>query len=162
MNKLASRFALLALALSAASLASTAFAQDSAPANAGSSSSAMPKHAAPDPQKQAARLTKRLGLSDDQSTKIATILQNRQQQVAAARSDSSLSPQDRRAKVHSIQQDTDSQINAVLTPAQQTQYANMKQQMKQRMQNAHNGGSSSNATHGSDSSSGSSNSDSGN
>jgi periplasmic protein CpxP/Spy len=154
MNKTASRFALLALALSAASLAPAAFAQDNAPASAGSSSSAMPRHAAPDPQKQAARLAKRLGLSDDQSAKITTILQNRQQQLAAARGDSSLSPQDRRAKVRSIQQDTDTQINGVLTPAQQTQYANIKQQMKARMQNAHNGNSPSGNDHGDQSSSG--------
>jgi periplasmic protein CpxP/Spy len=143
MNILASRFALLALALSAAGLAPVAFAQDSAPSGSSSTQSKGPQHAAPDPQKQAARLTKRLGLSDDQTSKITTLLQNQQQQLTAARNDSSLSPQDRRAKLRSIRQNTDSQINTVLTPAQQTQYANMKQQMKERMQNAHNGGSSS-------------------
>ncbi|RDS81488.1 hypothetical protein [Dyella psychrodurans] len=142
MKKFALRFALLALSLSAAGFASSAFAQDSTPADTGSASPAMTRHAAPDPQKQAARLTKRLGLSDDQSSKIATILQNRQQQLATVRGDSSLSPQDRRTKMRSIQQDTDSQINTVLTPAQQTQYANMKQQMRERMQNARNGNSS--------------------
>jgi periplasmic protein CpxP/Spy len=139
MNNFASRFALLALALSAVSVAPLAFAQDNnPPAPAGNASqSSQPMHQAPDPQKQAAHLTKRLGLSDDQSSKIATILQNRQQQIAAVRGDSSLSPQDRRSKVHSIQQDSDSQINAVLTPAQQTQYANMKQMQRQHMQNGH-------------------------
>jgi periplasmic protein CpxP/Spy len=143
MIKFASRFALLALALGAAGFASSAFAQDNAPAGSSSSaSSGMSRHAAPDPQKQAQRLTKRLGLSDDQSSKIATILQNRQQQMEAARSDNSLAPQDRRQKMRSIQQDSDTQINGVLTPAQQTQYANMKQQMRERMQNGHNGGGS--------------------
>jgi periplasmic protein CpxP/Spy len=143
MNTFASRFALLALAVSTVALAPVAFAQDTPPAGADSSQSSGPQHQAPDPQKQAARLAKRLGLSDDQSAKITTILQNQQQQMAAARSDSSLSKQDQHAKMRSIRQDTDTQINAVLTPAQQTQYANMKQQMKERMQNAHNGGSSS-------------------
>jgi periplasmic protein CpxP/Spy len=142
MNTFASRFALLALAAGAITLAPGVFAQTSAPADTGSSQSSGPQHAAPDPQKQAARLTKRLGLSDDQSTKIATILKNQQQQIAAVRGDSSLSQQDQHAKMHSIRHDTDTQINAVLTPAQQTQYANLKQQMKARMQNAHNGGSS--------------------
>jgi periplasmic protein CpxP/Spy len=152
MNRFASRFALLALAFSAIGLAPVAFAQDnSAPTGSTASPSSAPMHAAPDPQKQAARLTKRLGLSDDQSSKIATILQNRQQQLSAARGDTTLSPQDRRSKVRSIQQDSDSQINGVLTPAQQTQYANMKQQMHERMKNAHSQGapSSEQSTNGS-------------
>lgn len=143
MNTFASRFALLALALSAVSLAPVTFAQDNS-SSAGSSSSSpssQPMHQAPDPQKQTARLTKRLGLSDDQSSKLLTILQNRQQQMEAIRGDSSLSQQDRHSKMRSLQQDSDSQINAVLTPAQQTQYANMKQM--QRMQNAHGQDSSS-------------------
>lgn len=138
MNKLASRFVLLGLAVSAITLTPVAFAQDNAPATTStSSSSSAPQHAAPDPQKQAARLTRRLGLSSDQSAKITGILQDRQQQLAAARGDNTLSPQDRRAKVRSIQQGTDSQINAVLTPAQQTQYATMKQNMKNRWQSKH-------------------------
>ena len=65
MNTFASRFALLALALSAVSLAPVTFAQDNS-SSAGSSSSSpssQPMHQAPDPQKQTARLTKRLALS---------------------------------------------------------------------------------------------------
>jgi periplasmic protein CpxP/Spy len=151
MNTFTSRFALLALAISAVTLAPAAFAQDSSSAGTSSAQSSGPQHAAPDPQKQAARLTKKLGLSDDQSSKITSILQNQQQQLAAARSDSSLSKQDLHAKMRSIRQDTDTQINGVLTPAQQTQYASMKQQMKQRMQNAHNGGSPSDGSGDSDS-----------
>jgi periplasmic protein CpxP/Spy len=156
MNTLTSRFALLALALGAVTVAPIAFAQSSAPAGSSSSSaSEQPQHRAPDPQKQAERLTKRLGLSSDQSSKITTILQNQQQQLTAARGDSSLSKQDLHTKLRSIRQATDTQITAVLTPAQQTQYANMKQQMKERAQNAHNGGSSSGNASSSSSSGGS-------
>jgi Spy/CpxP family protein refolding chaperone len=141
MNKIASRFALLALALSAVGFGSSALAQDNAPAGSSSSaSSGMGRHGAPDPQKQVQRLTKRLGLSDAQSSKILAILQNRQQQMEALRGDSAGSQQDRREKMRSLQQDSDTQINAVLTPAQQTQYAAMKQQMRDRMQNGRNGG----------------------
>lgn len=140
MNTFASRFALLALVVSVVALTPAAFAQDNGSAGSSNSESASPQHSAPDPQKQAARLTRRLGLSADQSAKIATLLQNQQQQLTAARGDSSLSRRDLHAKMRSIRQDTDTQINAVLTPTQQTQYANMKQQMKERMQNAHNGG----------------------
>jgi len=135
MNRFASRFALLGLALGVVSFAPSAFAQEnSAPTQ---------QHRAPDPQKQAARLAKRLGLSDDQTSKLTTILQNRQQKAAAIRSDSSLAPQDRRAKLRSIQQGTDAQINGVLTPDQQKQYAQMKQSMMDRRQNARGAGDSS-------------------
>ncbi|GAB2573099.1 hypothetical protein ISP15_04235 [Dyella jejuensis] len=140
MRIFASRFALLSLALSTLALAPVAGAQDSAP-GAADSSSAGPQHFAPDPQKQAARLTKRLGLNADQSAKIVAILQNHQQQAAAARGDTSLSQQDRRARLHAIQQEAASQINAVLTPEQQTQYAAMKQNMKDRWQHGHDGSS---------------------
>lgn len=134
MNRFVSRFALLGLALGVASFAPAAFAQDNGmPASSDDASAS--QHRAPDPQKQAARLAKRLGLSDDQTAKITTILQNRQQQLSAVRGDSSLAPQDRRVKLRSIQQDSDTQINAVLTPAQQTQYATLKQNMKERWQN---------------------------
>ena len=139
MNKLASRFALLGLALCAVTLTPVAFAQDSASSGTDSSQSAGPRHAAPDPQKQAAHLAKRLGLNDDQTAKITAILQDRQQQSAALRSDSSLSPQDRHDKMHSIQQNADSQINAVLTPDQQKQYMTMKQNM---MNHGHGGAGS--------------------
>jgi periplasmic protein CpxP/Spy len=156
MNTFASRFAVLAFALSAVSLAPAAFAQDNgAPADsAASPQSSAPMRQGADPQKQAAHMAKRLALSDDQSSKLLGILQNRQQQVASVRGDSSLSQQDRRAKMRSIQQDTESQINALLTPAQQTQYANLKQMQRQRMQNARSQGASSQQS-GSDSSSGS-------
>jgi periplasmic protein CpxP/Spy len=145
MKILASRFALLALALSAASFAPAAFSQDqgSDQGSAQQSDGASHQHGAPDPQKQAARLTKRLGLTDDQTTKITTILQNQQQQISTVRSDSSLSKDDRHSKMQSIRQDTDTQINGVLTPDQQTKYAQMKQEMMQRMQNKGSGGGSS-------------------
>lgn len=136
MNRFASRFALLGLALSVVSFAPAAFAQDNSTATDASNTPAQ-QHRAPDPQKQAARLGKRLGLSDDQTSKLTAILQDRQQQLTAVRSDTALALQDRRAKLRSIQQGADAQINALLTPAQQTQYATLKQNMKEHRQNAH-------------------------
>jgi len=128
------RFALLGLAFGVASAAPAAFAQDNGAPDG--TSAPVQQHRAPDPQKQAARLARRLGLSDDQSAKLAAILQNRQQQMAAVRGDASLAPQDRRAKARSIQEDSDTQINAMLTPDQQKQYAAIKQAMRDRRQNA--------------------------
>lgn len=138
MIKMASRIALLGLALGTVAFAPVVLAQDSAPAEG---SSGMQHRAAPDPQKQADRLAKRLGLSADQTSKITAILQNRQQQAAALRSDSSLDRDDRRAKMRSIQESTQAQINAVLTPAQQAEYAKMQQEMHDRQgQREHGGG----------------------
>ena len=134
MHRFASRFALLGLALGVLCAVPAAFAQDNEAATGSSAPAAQRR--APDPQKQAARLVKRLGLSDDQGAKLAAILQNRQQQMAAVRGDASLAPQDRRAKARSIQADADTQINAMLTPEQQKQYAAIKQAMKDRRQNA--------------------------
>lgn len=136
MNRLALRFALLGLALGAAAFVPAGFAQDNAAATSSDSSSA-PQHRTPDPQKMATRLARRLGLNDEQSTRIASILQSRQQQLATIRSDNSLAPPDRRAKLHAILQDTDAQINAVLTPDQQKQYAALKENIKARRQSAH-------------------------
>jgi Spy/CpxP family protein refolding chaperone len=136
MNRFALRFALLGLALAAAAFVPAGFAQDNGAASS-SDSGAVPQHRTPDPQKMAARLARRLGLNDEQSTKIGSILQSRQQQLAAIRSDNSLAPPDRRAKLRAIQQDTDAQIDAVLTPDQQQQYAALKENIKARRQSAH-------------------------
>lgn len=103
----------------------------------GSNAPAAPAAHAPDPQKQAQRLTRRLGLSSDQTAKLTTILQNRQQQIAAARADSSLAPHDRMAKVRGIRQDSESQINALLTPSQQKQYEQLKQNAMDHRQGRH-------------------------
>jgi Spy/CpxP family protein refolding chaperone len=147
------RFALLGLALGVGGYVSAAFTQDSG-APAGFNGTSTMQHRAPDPQKQAARLAKRLELDDDQTAKITAILQNRQQQLAAVRNDGSLAPQDRRAKLRAIQHDTDTQINALLTPDQQTQYATLKQNMKERRQHAHGAPNASGSTdEGSDSNS---------
>lgn len=135
MNRFALRFALLGLTLGAMGFASATFAQDSNASDANNTPTQ--QHRAPNPQKQAARLSKRLGLSDDQTSKLATILQDRQQQLATVRNDSSLAQQDRRAKLRSIQQGADAQINALLTPDQQKQYITLKQSMKDHRQNAH-------------------------
>ena len=147
MNRFALRFALLGFALGVVSFVPVTFAQDNnAPA---SSNAPAQQHRMPDPQKQASRLAKRLGLGDDQASRLATILQDRQQQLSAVRSDSSLAPQDRRAKLRSIQQAADTQIDGVLTPDQQKQYAALKQNMRDRRQAA-GGASASGMDSGSD------------
>ena len=72
----------------------------------------------------AKHLGKQLGLSRDQVAQIEPIIANRQQQLAGLR-EATMAPKDRRAKMHSIVQDSQSQIEAVLTDPQKQQYEQM-------------------------------------
>ncbi|MBZ5568471.1 MAG: hypothetical protein LAN64_11540 [Acidobacteriia bacterium] len=67
----------------------------------------------------------RLNLTSDQRSKIEPLLQSQRQQVQAVRLDSSLTPEQKQAKVRDIRQSTKSQIDAVLTPEQQQQRKEM-------------------------------------
>ena len=87
-----------------------------------------------DPNRQLEGMTKRLKLNSDQQAKILPILQNRAQQMESLRSDSSMSREDRQAKMRSIREDADSQIRAVLTDKQKKQYDEMQQEMRERQQ----------------------------
>ena len=83
-------------------------------------------HHAPDPDKQAKHLAKKLDLTKDQVAQIAPILRDRQQQMESLRADGSLAPQDRHAKAKTIQQDTKSKIEAVLNDAQKQKFEQMQ------------------------------------
>lgn len=85
-----------------------------------------------DPQQQIERLTKQLQLTPDQQAKILPILQQRDQQLEALRSDSSLKPADRRAKAMSIVQSSNQQIDALLTEPQRTKAQAMREKAMER------------------------------
>jgi len=87
-----------------------------------------------DPQKQVNMLGKRLNLTDDQKSQILPILTDRQQQMKSIHEDSSLSQQDRRAKMRATWQDSDAKIKAVLNDDQKQKYDQMQQQRRERMQ----------------------------
>ncbi len=89
---------------------------------------------APDPARQVKMLTKKLNLTQDQQSKLLPILTNRQQQFESLRNDTSLSPQDKHAKMRSIREDSENQIKGILTDTQKQQYDQMQQQMRERMQ----------------------------
>ena len=78
------------------------------------------------PDEQLQRMSERLNLTDDQKEKIKPILEDRQKQMEALRSDTSLSPEDRRAKMHSLMQETHSKISAVLTEEQRQKLNEMR------------------------------------
>lgn len=81
------------------------------------------------------RLSQELNLDDQQKAKIKPILEAEHKQMEALRSDSSLSPEDRRAKFREIHENTLKQMNPILTPEQQEKFAAMR---KKRME--HRGG----------------------
>ena len=79
----------------------------------------------PTPEQRLQRMTQALNLTEDQQAKIKPILENESTQMQSLRSDTSLSHEDQRAKMRQIRESTNSQINPILTPDQQKQYAEM-------------------------------------
>jgi hypothetical protein len=104
----------------------------SAPPQAQSQTAPEAGHRQADPNRQLQMLTKRLKLTGDQQNQILPILTNRTQQLESLRSDTSLSPQDRHAKMRSIREDSDTQIKAVLNDQQKQTYDQMQQKMRER------------------------------
>ena len=81
-------------------------------------------------------MAKKLGLSSDQKAKIEPILADRDQQVQSLRSNTTLAPQDRKAQMRGIMQNSDSKIEAILNDTQKQQYEQMKQERRARRQQA--------------------------
>src|SRR4051794_5531094 len=67
-----------------------------------------------DPQQRVNMLAKRLNLTDDQKTKVQSIFADMQQQSQGIRQDSSLSREDKMAKMKALREDADGKINGVL------------------------------------------------
>ena len=102
-----------------------AFAQSpSAPDSA--QTPAMHQHHPRDPARQARHLSKKLGLSSDQSAQLQPILADRDQKMQALATNTSLDPKSMHQQRRAIAQDADQKLSAILTPAQQQQYAAMK------------------------------------
>jgi Spy/CpxP family protein refolding chaperone len=83
-----------------------------------------------DPAQQLEGMTKRYNLSADQQTQLKPILASQQQQMQALRGDSSLSREDRMAKMQSIGADTKTKIEAVLNDDQKNQFEADQQRMQ--------------------------------
>ncbi len=97
-------------------------------------------HGPPDPAERTARLTKQLRLTSDQQPKVLAALQSENSQMQSVHQDSSLSQQDRHAKMMDIRQATDSQIRALLDSTQQKKWDEMQAKREQWMGNRHSGG----------------------
>lgn len=75
-------------------------------------------HHAHNPQREAARLSKKLNLTSDQTAKLEPILADRDQKITALRSDTSISPMIMKEQMRAIHKDTKQQLATVLTPDQ--------------------------------------------
>jgi Spy/CpxP family protein refolding chaperone len=108
------------------------------PAGRGDASTARPNLS---PDQMANALATRLALTDDQKTKITPILAGRQQQMKALQADTSSRPMQKMKRMKEITEDSDKKINAILTPDQRKQYAELEQQRRQQMQEQRKNGS---------------------
>jgi periplasmic protein CpxP/Spy len=84
-------------------------------------------------------LSEKLNLTDDQKAKIKPVFQDQMQQMKAVREDSSLSEEQRRAKMKSIHESFHDQVNAVLTPEQQAKFKEMRQEQMEKHKGAKDG-----------------------
>ena len=75
------------------------------------------------------RLTTELSLTPDQQAKIKPILETFHTTMQAVRQDTSLTPQDKMAKIKDARASETTQINAILTPDQQTKFAAFQEKM---------------------------------
>ncbi len=77
-------------------------------------------------------LGKHLNLTNDQKAKIKPLLENEFKQMQDLHQNSSLSPEDKRAKFQQIRESTNGQIRPLLNSDQQKKFDEMQQQMQQR------------------------------
>jgi hypothetical protein len=81
------------------------------------------------PGNQLGMLTQKLGLSPDQQNQVKPILDAAHAQVKAIFTNTSLTREQKLAQVKETMQGAFGQINGLLTPEQQTQFAAMKEKM---------------------------------
>jgi len=87
----------------------------------------------PSPDEVVNGLSDKLALSSDQKTALAPIIAERQQKLKALAADTDSRPRQRRSQMRSIIEESDQKINAILTPDQQKQYADLEKQMRKQL-----------------------------
>jgi protein CpxP len=85
-----------------------------------------------DPDKMLDHMTKRYNLTSDQQNQIRPILQDQQQQMQSLRGDTSISREDKMAKVRSMHQASQQKIEAVLTDDQRKKFDADQNKMEER------------------------------
>lgn len=116
--------------------ASTLVAQDATPSQdqQDQSGQSMHRHGPMSPDQELNHMTKTLNLSSDQQSQIKPILQDRHDQMMQIHQDTSMSRQDKMAKMQSLDSDSNSKVEAVLNDQQKAKYEKMMAHRKEHMQ----------------------------
>jgi Spy/CpxP family protein refolding chaperone len=85
-----------------------------------------------DPEHRVEMLQRRLNLNDSQTAQVRQIFKESRAQMETIRSNTSLTPEDRRAQMMTLHQGEESRIRAVLTPDQQEKFDAMQEKMRER------------------------------
>lgn len=137
--KLERMFVLFATSL----LGAAAFAQQKPPPSPPPGGGHQPqgqRRGMPSVDDQVKMLSDRLNLTADQQTKIKPILEDQRTQAQELRKDDSLSDDDRRNKMRTLRESTNSKIRDVLTDDQKKQFDEMQKQMRDRGRQPQAGG----------------------
>lgn len=105
--------------------------QDAAPQSPQTSQTPMGSTAA-SPDAHFQMLSEKLNLTDEQKTKLKPMFEQQGQQLKAVKDDTALSQEQKKTKMKSIHESFSDQINAVLTPEQQTKFKEMKQEAMEK------------------------------
>jgi Spy/CpxP family protein refolding chaperone len=129
---------MITIALGAAMLATGAMAQTSSTDQSNNSTATQPEqgkhhfgrrhHGGMNMKKMA----EKLNLSQQQQDQLKPIFEKQHEQMRAIWQDNSLSKDQKKEKMQALRQDFQTQINGVLTPDQQQQWQQMREQMKHR------------------------------
>ena len=91
-------------------------------------------------------IAEQLNLTDDQKPKVKAILEDQRKKMGVLREDTSLTPEDRKAKMKAIRENTVTQMKAVLTADQFQKWQAMQSQMRNRPPGGGNAGGTPPAT----------------
>lgn len=94
----------------------------------------MHRHHPPSARRRLKHLTKMLNLTPQQQQQMLPILQDQQKQMRAMREDSSMTPQQHRAKMQECMRSTHQKLKALMTDSQKQKFDQAMQRMHQRMQ----------------------------
>ena len=81
------------------------------------------------PESRLKMLTEKLDLTEDQQAKLKPILEDESTQMKTLHDDTSLAPEDKRAKMKELHESSVEKMNAILTPDQQAKWKQMRQEM---------------------------------
>ncbi len=82
------------------------------------------------------RMGEALGLTDAQKAQMLPILKNARQQGMAIRSDASLTPESRQAKMRALRASVRTQTMAILTPDQKARMGTMRKERREKRKGA--------------------------